>query len=150
MKNIIKILFLAITVILVSSCLGTRKSTKALNRPMNAELVRLDLKMEDFQLLGEEKLTIDYRKYLGFNSWGLFTFIDSINGSPVIRRNVKSIRFSPDYHFNRLISRAMAPILDKFPEADFVTPVYSTRESNLMFGGSKNKLTVKVKVYKFK
>jgi hypothetical protein len=43
----------------------------------------------------------------------------------------------------------MSPIIEKYPEADFVTPIYSTVQSNLMFGGSKNKLMVKVKVYKF-
>jgi hypothetical protein len=117
---------------------------------MNADVVRLDLKMEDFQLLGEEKLNIVYRRYLGIGNQGLFTVIDSINGQPVIRRNVKTVQFSTISPFNGLISRAMGSVIEKYPEADFVTPIYTSNESNLMFGGSKNVLTVKVKVYKFK
>jgi hypothetical protein len=145
MKNIIKILFITVIVISLSSCLGTRKSTVASNRPMNADVVRLDLKMEDFQLLGEEKLDISYRKY-----FELITFIDSINGTPVQRRNIKTLQFSTISPFNNLVSRAMSPLVEKYPEADFVTPIYSSVSSNGMLFGSKNKLMVKVKVYKFK
>lgn len=145
MKNIVKILFIFITVASLSSCLGVKKSSQISNRPMNADMVRLDLKMDDFQLLGEENLNIVYRKY-----FGIITVIDSINGNPFVRRDTKTVQFGSLTPFDFLVSRAMAPVIEKYSEADFVTPIYTTKQSLLMFGGSKNKLNVRVKIYKFK
>lgn len=153
MKNSLRIVTIACVAtasFLLTSCLGVRESTTVHDRPMNADAVRLDLKMDDFQLIGEENLNIVYRKYLGVSSQGLITLIDSINGAPVERRNIKTVRFNAISPFNTLLSRAMAPVIEKYPDADFVSPVYSKSESQLMFGGSKNKLSVKVKIYKFK
>ncbi|MBN2788436.1 MAG: hypothetical protein JXQ69_08975, partial [Paludibacteraceae bacterium] len=129
---------------------GLQKSTVMSSRPMNADAIRLDLKMEDFQLIGEETLNIDYRKYLGFSTYGLFTVIDSINGVAYERRNTKEVQFNTIIPGNSLLSKAMAPIAEKYPNADFITPVYSTKQSKLMFLGSKTNLSVKVKVYSFK
>ena len=146
----ITIVCMAILFISLTSCLGVRENSVIQNRPMNADAVRLDLKMDDFELIGSENLSIVYRKYLGLSNIGLFTIIDSINGKLFERRNTKTVHFNAIAPFNSLLSRAMAPIIDKYPEADFVSPVYTKSESQLMFGGSKNKLSVKVKIYKFK
>jgi hypothetical protein len=145
MKKIIKFIFVIAVAISMASCLGTSKSSVASNRPMNADQIRLDLKMEDFQLLGEEQYNIVYRTY-----FGIFNFVDSLNGKSVERRNLKTISFSSFPSLNRKFTRAIAPIVEKYPQVDFITPIYSTVQSNHMFLGSKNKFTVKVKAYKFK
>jgi hypothetical protein len=150
MKNIYKLLFLALVVLSLSSCLATRTSSVAMSKPMNANFIRLDLKMEDFQLLGEEKLTVVYRKYFSFYNFGGFTYIDSINGVPYDRYNVKTIRFNSFSPFSSLASKAIAPLIEKYPNADFISQVSSTNVSHVMFGGNKNKLTIYVKFYKFK
>jgi len=134
-----------ISAVVLTSCLGIRQSTSVSTRPMQADLIRLDLNMNDFQLLGDAIYDINYRRY-----FGCLTFIDSINGQPVKRRDIKVVQFQTQLIPDRKLARAISPIIDKYPDADFIVPVYVMKQNRFMFLGSKNKMKLKVKAYKFK
>ncbi|MFI3318176.1 MAG: hypothetical protein SNH88_03210 [Rikenellaceae bacterium] len=146
MKNIYKIVMIFAAAIALSSCGSTSivRSSDAISfKPTE---VRLDLEMTDFVLLGDVEVSIDKRTYLG-----VFTSIDKVNGEEYNRREKERLRVSNlRFAYEGTLSKALYKITEKYPDADYILPVYSSQKKNQLFLGSITTTNAKFKVYKFK
>jgi hypothetical protein len=150
MKIFNKILIPLIVLILFASCSVKTNKLMRTGSFMPTE-VQLHQTMNDFELLGEGEVSVEYGRYFFF-----FTHLNLINGKEVARRNQTIINFngSGDFSFKLLpdkkIRRAVYDMHIKYPDADFLVPVNIITEKQGMFLGSKVKQTMKVKAYKIK
>jgi len=145
MKTLVKFWYFPLIAILLSSCVNYKLKTIMPSRPLGASFVDIRLTMSDFDYLGSTDCWISYKKYLG-----IFTLIDSINGQPASRHELKYFQFRGDYLSDPKIQRAMSPVISSFPNADYIVPVYSVVEKQSMGLASWNKVRIKFKAFKLK
>lgn len=150
MKVLNKIFIPLIVVVLFTSCNVTTNKLMRTGSFMPTE-VQLHQTMNDFELLGEGEVSVEYGRYLF-----VFSHLNLINGKEVARRNQTIINFNGDGNFafalmpNTKIRRAAYDMHIKYPTADFLVPVNIITERQGMFLGSKLKQTMKIKAYKIK
>jgi hypothetical protein len=147
MKQAIKYLVLGLTVILMTSCGGMYNYSTVKSTSFSPDFVRLDLKVQDFEYLGETTISADYRFYVG-----IFRNIDSINGNPYLQRNVEEVTLAgiKDIPLSLIMKRAAYKVLDEYPEADFYVAAHGRKEKQQMFLGQIVKETVTIKAYKLR
>lgn len=150
MKRLNKIFIPLIVLTLFASCNVTTNKLMRTGTFMPND-IQLHQTMNDFELLGEGEVSVEYGRYLF-----LFTHLNLINGKEVARRNQTIINFSGNGNFsfnlleNKKIRRAVYDMHIKYPTADFLVPVNIITEKQGMFLGSRIKQTMKVKAYKIK
>lgn len=146
MKKFIVFTFSLLFVMLSSCGVGkdlTRKDLRTTSFMPNE--VRLNLKFEDFEYLGEEDVIIEYKKVLGIN------ILHSINGKPVNRNQINTLEIHGRsfIYIQPGMERALFETHRTIPNADILIPVYTITEKQNMFLASNVKKTLKVKAYRF-
>lgn len=147
MKQVIKYSALGLLVLLLASCGGMYNYSTVKSTSFSPDFVRLDLKVQDFEYLGETTISADYRFYLG-----IFRNIDSINGKPYLQRNVEEVTLAGirDIPMSVIMKRAAYKVLDEYPGADFYVAANKRKEIQQMFMGQIVKETITIKAYKLK
>ncbi len=148
MRGVIKYLLSIVIIGIMSSCSVGQYSSKGVKSVDFApDIVKLDLTMNDFEYQGEVKVDVEYRSY--FNSIIVY---ELINGEAYNRRLVRNVRFAGQkgMRLSFPIQMATYKLIEKFPNADYYTPVYSEKQVEKMFMGSRTKESATFKVYKQK
>lgn len=143
-------LSLLVITLMVSSCgIGMHTNKTMRTGTLMPNSVRLDVTLDDFELLGEMEVSVQYHQYLGF-----FKVVNEMNGQPYDRRHTNRISMvgygNIPISANKYVKEAMYQAHIKMPDADFLVPVNMISEVNQMLGGRKVKTVVKVKAYKIK
>lgn len=129
----------------LTSCRGVYQYNNVRTMDMSPTEVRLDLQLDDFELLGETSITVDTRTYLG-----IFRKIDSINGEEYNFREVRKVKLVGWNHIDLspTLKKAAYKIVEEYPDADYYVPVYKKREIERLFLGRYQKETAVIKAYK--
>lgn len=146
MKKYINITLLLALLVSLSSCASVSISRRSDTISFKPTEVRLDIDMDDFELLGDVEVSIDYRTYLG-----VFTSIDMVNNELYDQRNKQNISVSNlSLAYKGRLSKAMYKVFETYPETDYIMPVYVKNQTHNMFLGSSVNKVAKFKAYKFK
>ncbi len=131
---------------LLSSCATTVQSRSSEAISFKPDVVRLDIDMADFELLGDVEISVEYRSYLGF-----ITSIDKVNGEVYDRHSKQLLNVSHlSFKYEGKLSKSLYKVIETYPDADYIMPLYTkTTRKNLFLGSSVTK-TAKFKAYKFK
>ena len=143
MKNKVLYISLILSMFTLSGCCTLTKS-----KVFAPNQVKLNLGMDDLQYLGEAKIDVTYRTYLGF-----IKVIDTVNDEAYDRTNVKEVCLYSQigaYPLSTEVNKAAYKLLEEFPEATYFQPVSLTKAKDRLFLGSKNRVEAVVKAYKFK
>jgi hypothetical protein len=131
----------------LTSCIGVRTTKTA--RPVSflPDYVEMQVKLDDYQYLGTEEVTVKFRRYFGF-----YTITDSINGQlPTIRNfNIVNMGVANNIAINARLRTALYAAMYKHPDADFIVPVNIRSQVDQMFLGRVSRETLRVKLYKIK
>lgn len=146
----VKYKFIIITTLVVTlftSCGTLYEKNKVRTTSLIPDIVRLDMNIEQLELLGEQQISVDYRTYLGF-----IHALDSINNVAYDRRNITKVVFkgTKDFILPRYLNHAAVKVIEAFPDADYYVPMYSSCKENRMFLGRKTQKTMIIKAYKLK
>lgn len=147
MKKIQKILYIIVLACIMSSCTGLYQSTRVPATSFSPDFVRLDIKLNDFELLGETEISYASRHYLG-----IINILDVVNDSIVNIRDIESVNFvgEKDMAISPYMRRAAVKVVEEYPAADYYMPVYSKRRVEKMFLGRKVSEKMIIKVYNLK
>jgi hypothetical protein len=109
--------------------------------------VELRLTLDDFEYIGDDTVSVSYHKYFGF-----INFVHRLNGKEIARRNVNVIQLygRQNLPINAKLSRALFASHIKYPDAEYIVPVSTMTETQQMVFGSKNEMSLRVKVYKMR
>lgn len=145
--NKYRIFLYLILIVLVSSCsIGKNLTNKdMLTTSFMPNEVRLNLDLDDFVYIGEAEVVIEYKKVFGF------TMLHSINGKPVDRNQINSLKLHGRtfIYIQPGLERALFETHRTMPDADILIPLFTITEKQNMFLASNIKKTLKVKAYKF-
>lgn len=149
MKTLIKTIITAIiSIAFFSSCsIGQHNYNTVKTSNFSPDIVRLDLSWSDLELVGEVKVDVEYRTYLG-----AFKVYDAVNGEDYSKRFSRHVGFSgkSNMRLSLPIRKATYKVIDTYPGADYYVPVFRDKKVEKMFLGSKVKEEVTFKVYKYK
>ncbi len=148
MKYFIKIILpVCLVMLLISSCASINTSRAGRSSSFLPDMVKFDLTAADVEYLGEMDISVNYSQYLLF-----IKIIELINEQEVSARTIntmvmygkRNVPLSPELH------RALYDVYIKYPEADFIVPVYVIEEQKNLFMGKKIKKSARIKAYKIK
>lgn len=147
MKSCIKWVCCLLIAVGASSCAGLYDYSKVNGSSFVPEEVRLNMNMNDFELLGTTSVSVSYRNYLG-----VFTYIDELNGEKYDRRNVKKVNWYGYHKFpvRGRINKATYKVLEQYPQADYYVPMYADRQVMRMTLGKRVSQQLVIKAYKLK
>lgn len=146
MNRFLKYVFCALIIGIMSACsVGQYSSNTIRTTDFTPGIVKLDLTMNDFEFQGEVKVEVEYRTY--FNSINVY---ETINGEAYNRRVTRSVHFAGDrgIRLSLPIQKATYKVIDIYPNADYYVPVFTDKQVERMFMGSRTKEVVTFKVYK--
>lgn len=134
-------------VVILSSCGVQYEATRVKSTSMTPDVVRLDLDLSNFELLGETEISVGYRTYLGFIS-----SLDSVNHQAYNRRMVQKVTLKghKDFCLPRYLDRAAYKVIEEYPGADYYVPMYTHKNILRMFLGRQTERAMVIKAYKFK
>ncbi len=140
-------LSLAVITLLLSSCsVYTGRNLKTGTTMPND--VRLNLTLDDYELLGETDIEVEYHQYLGF-----IQYTNTINGQPVTR-NHNYVYLKGKKHIpvagSKHLTKALFKAYKAYPNADFLMPAMTELETQQLFLGRKMKAKAKIKAYKIR
>ncbi len=143
MKSKIKLyISFVLTIFLLSSC-GTLTKSKTYAPGQ----VQLNIDMADLEYLGETKIDVTYRTYLGF-----IRVIDSVNGEVYDQTNIQEAKLCSQIGSSLLtgpINKATTKLIKKYPDATYFQPISQTKIKERLFLGSQVTVKALVKAYKF-
>ena len=143
MKNRVLYISLILALFTLSGC-GTLTQSKV----FAPNKVQLNLGMDDLEYLGDVRIDMTYRTYLGF-----IKVIDTVNDEVYDRTNSKEVCLYSQIGALPLsndVNKAAYKVLEQYPDATYFQPVSLTKVKDRLFLGSKNRVKAVVKAYKFK
>ena len=143
MKNRVLYISLILALFTLSGC-GTLTQSKV----FAPNKVQLNLGMDDLEYLGDVRIDMTYRTYLGF-----IKVIDTVNDEVYDRTNSKEVCLYSQIGALPLsndVNKAAYKVLEQYPDATYFQPVSLTKVKDRLFLGSKNRVEAVVKAYKFK
>ena len=143
MKNTVLYISLILALFTLSGC-GTLTQSKV----FAPNKVQLNLGMDDLEYLGDVRIDMTYRTYLGF-----IKVIDTVNDEVYDRTNSKEVCLYSQIGALPLsndVNKAAYKVLEQYPDATYFQPVSLTKVKDRLFLGSKNRVEAVVKAYKFK
>jgi hypothetical protein len=146
--NIKYICTVAAIAFLLSSCAGSRSVTKMSSTSTTPDIVRLEMTLDDYEFLGETEIEVEFHKY-----FGLFNYVNTINGAAVTARNQSFVYLrgkTPVNLGSPLLNRALIKAYKAYPDADFLMPSMTAMEIEQLFLGRKVKMSAKIKSYKIR
>jgi len=144
----LKKLFLSLFVVLLFASCGVQyESTRVKSTSLTPDVVRLDLDLSDFELLGETEVSVNYRTYLGY-----IRCLDSVNHEAYNRRVVNKVTLKghKDFSLPRYLDLAAYKVVEAYPTADYYVPAYTHQKIWKMFLGRQIQQSVVIKAYKLK
>ncbi|MFT7085964.1 MAG: hypothetical protein ACJAV5_001686 [Vicingaceae bacterium] len=149
MKYTIKHIFsVAALTLLLSSCSSSTNVTKMRSASTSPDIVRLEMTLDDYEYLGETEINVEYLRY-----FGVFSYVNAINGNAVTARNKSFVYLqgrSPINLGSPLLNRALIKAYKAYPDADFLMPSMTAKEIEKLFLGRKVKMSAKIKSYKIR
>tara|TARA_R110000868_G_scaffold40374_3_gene139369 strand:+ start:219 stop:671 length:453 start_codon:yes stop_codon:yes gene_type:complete len=149
MTNKIKYIFsIAALAFLLSSCSSSRSVTTMRTASTTPDIVRLEMTLDDYEFLGETEIEVEYLTY-----FGLFNYVNTINGNAVTARNKSFVYLrgrTPINLGSPLLNRALIKAYTAYPDADFLMPSMTAKEIEQLFLGKKVKMRATIKSYKIK
>jgi hypothetical protein len=147
MKNKILKLLSLITLLLLSSCSGLYHYNKVNTISLTPDHVRLNMNMEDIELLGSTSISVTSRTY-----FGMFKTIDSVNNVEYNFREVKKVYLDrkKGVPLSKDLRKATYKAIEEYPDADFYVPVYSQNQVHRLFLGKRQTTTAVIKAFKLK
>lgn len=144
-KNINIIISVLISSLLFGSCSVGYYSESSRNSATMSPVVYLELSVNDLEFIGEETISIFYRKYVFFNT------IDSINKAPYKRRieNKGFFNGMDDIRLSKKLNLASYKVLQDYPDADYFVISSKKKNTQKMFMGKSIKEYATIKAYKF-
>jgi hypothetical protein len=145
-KNIVKLLSL-IALLFLSSCSGLYHYNKVNTISLTPDHVRLNMDMENIELLGSTTISLSSRTYLG-----IFKTIDSVNNVKYNFREVKKVDLGrrKSISLSKDLRKAAYKVIEEYPDADFYVPVYSQKQVRRLFLGKQQTKTAVIKAFKLK
>lgn len=133
----------ALAVVFCTACSVTR------NRAYTPTSAQLNIQMDDLEYLGQTRISIDYRTYLGF-----IQKIDRINGEPYDGMETRLTQINGGYLsapklYSRL-DRAAFKVMEEFPQANYFVVVSQEKHKTRLFLGSEVTVQATVKAYSLK
>lgn len=141
-------LFLSLCVMLLLASCGVQYNyNRVKSTSLTPDVVRLNLDLENFELLGETKISVNYRTYLGF-----ITSLDSINDRAYNRRAIDKVAFKgfKDFRIPRYLKKAAYKVIEAYPDADYYVPAYTHTSILKLFLGRSTEREMVIKAYKLK
>lgn len=147
MRTFVNWLFCLFVFAGVTSCSGLYDYTKVNGTSFVPNEVRLNLDLNDFELLGATSVSVSWRSY-----FGIFHLLDEVNGQIYDRRNVKKVNWygHKDFPVHGRVNRATYKVVEEYPNADYYVPMYANRQVMRMFLGKRVKQELVIKAYKLK
>lgn len=148
MKYFIKPIFpLCLVLLLFSSCASINTFRSGNSSTFLPDIIKFDLTAANVELLGEMDISVNYSQYLLF-----FKIFELINDQEVSTRTVNTMMMygKRNLPLSPILNRALYDVYIKYPEADFIVPVYVIEEQQNLFLGKKIKKTARIKAYKLK
>jgi hypothetical protein len=148
MKKVIKCLIGVLLIGLMSACsVGQYNSNSVKTMDFTPNVVRLEMTLNDFILLGEVRVDVSYRTYLS-----AFNVFETINGQDYNRRVSNRVNFTGAraVKLSKPIQRATYKVIELFPDADYYVPVFTEKQIDGLFLGRHTKEAVTFKAYKQK
>lgn len=132
---------------MLGSCRGMYQYNTANALRLTPDEVRLNLDMDNFELLGETIISVQTRTY-----FGIFTKTDSINGESYNFRQVKrtDLKGWNQMKIDRHLRKALYKVVEEFPHADYYVPVFEKTDKERLFLGRYEKKQMTVKAYRFR
>ncbi|MDR1181027.1 MAG: hypothetical protein LBL13_03505 [Bacteroidales bacterium] len=145
-KNIVKLLSL-VALLFLSSCNGLYHYNKVNTTSLSPDHVRLNMDMENIELLGQTTISLTSRTY-----FGIFKTIDSVNNVKYDFREVKKVDLAGRNSISlpRDLQKAAYKVIEEYPNADFYVPVYTQKQVRRLFFGKQQTRTAVVKAFKLK
>ncbi|MAY83921.1 MAG: hypothetical protein CMP59_07290 [Flavobacteriales bacterium] len=112
------------------------------------DVVWLKMTLDDYEFLGDVEIEVEFHRY-----FGVFKYVNTINGEPVSISNRNYVRLqgrTPIRLNPPVLDRALYKAYQEYPEADFLMPVMTTTEVQQLFLGRKVTAKAKIKMYKIK
>ena len=133
-------------VLLMNSCITSTHTSKRNRFIPDVDVVRLDLNLNDFEIVGETEINVLYHKY-----FGIITVIDEVNGvryDPynTYKTRISGVSFGP---FSQL-GNATTKIIDELPNADYYHVVYDKKKREPLLFGKVVKETALIRGYNIK
>jgi hypothetical protein len=138
---------LVMMMVILSSCSTTVKTSGIRSITMTPEITRLDIYLNDLNLLGEVEVSYEARRY-----FLLFSMIETVNSKPFSRRAIErvDIKGFSNISLNRCLSIAAVKAVNEYPGADFYVPVFAKKSEHRMFLGKRYGEVMRIKAYKFR
>jgi hypothetical protein len=136
-----------LVILLLTSCASINTSRSGNTATFLPDLITFDLKVTDVELLGEMDISVNYSQY-----FGIFKIFELINGQEVSARTVNTMVMygKRNLPVSPMLKRSLFDVYIKYPEADFIIPVYVIEEQHTFFLGKKIKKSARIKAYKLK
>jgi hypothetical protein len=146
MKKNIKLLSL-MSLLVLSSCSGLYHYNKVNTISLTPDYVRLNIDMENMELLGSTTITVTSRTY-----FGMFKTIDSVNNVKYNFREVKKVYLNKknSIPLPNDLRKAAYKVIEEYPDADFYVPVYTQKQIRRMFLGKQQTKIAVIKSFKLK
>jgi hypothetical protein len=145
-NNTLKLLSLTGLLFFVS-CSGMYHYNKVNTISLTPDHVRLNMDMDNLELLGSTTISVTSRTY-----FGIFKTIDSVNNVKYNFREVKKVYLDKknSISLSKDLQKAAYKVIEEYPDADFYVPVYSQKQLCRMFLGRQQTKTAVIKAFKLK
>ena len=147
MKKILYVAAVVLPLFMLGSCRGVYQYNTANALRLAPDEVRLNLDLDNFELLGETTISVQTRTY-----FGIFTKVDSINGESYNFRQVKHTDLNgwSQMKADKHLRKALYKVVEEFPNADYYVPVFEKTDKERLFLGRYERKQMTVKAYRFK
>ena len=137
----------ALSIGLLSACTVGLHTYQTVGSKFDPKITRIEMNVSDLELLGEVKVSAQYRTY-----FGSICVFDKVNEDAFNIRITRQVHFvgNGEMNLSSAIQLASYKVIDQYPDADFYVPVLSERSIDGMFLGAITKEEVRFKVYKLK
>ena len=146
-RSLLTLTMLALIALTFSSCTGLQQVSDVQTASFAPTFVRVDANINDYVQIGEKTISIENKKYLGFNN-----SIYKVNDEYYNSRDVKIVELEgrSNIKLKGDITKALYKAVEEYPNADYYVPVMKTTEVERMFLGKFTKESVKIKAYMLK
>ena len=131
----------------MSACTVGQHTYNTVGTNFDPKVVRIEMNVKDFELLGEVSVSVEYRTY-----FGSIVVFDKVNDEPYNNRITRHVHFIGNHEMDlsSSIQKATYKVIERYPNADYYVPVLTEKKVDGMFLGSNIKEEVRFKVYKQK
>lgn len=143
-RRILMLGLVSVLLLALSSCSGYRHVSGV--RTFTDANYRLNTNLDDYTMLGETEVSVEWRTYLG-----VFNFIDKVNDVLYNKKDYKVVSLEgmmQAMSFDSKIDKALYKVLEEYPDADFYMPVSNKTEVQQLFLGKHRVETVRIKAFK--